>query len=540
MLQGIYAKGGEGDVFRFGCFAKAEAIPGKTFRIAAAVIYADGTHKWENVDFDPYRSGWQYVCGVVSTDDEDSVTNKQYTAVHLYIMYDNQMNPGYFTDVQFIKDDSWSYTYDSKGNLNTAKKTRENNAFQHNSKDQISRMSAMDGTAYDIYYNAQRMPLYAKSAEGQRSYFWYNKKGQPTSMSIEADKNSAAVTVGRVYYIRQQRSGKYLDTKDGDVTGSNVQQYQFNGSDDQKWKVENAGDGYIKLISQSGGKSKAVDVFNTLDADKTNIQLYLDLVMTLVEHLQKESIPHGPISIAFTPDEEIGTGASHFDVELFGADFAYTLDGSTEGELEYENFNACSASFDIHGVSVHPGSAKDTMINACLLAMEINSLLPLHETPRDTEGYEGFYHLINMNGDCGHATLNYIVRDHDTEKFQYRKDKLIDITNELNKKWGENTVELHIKDQYYNMKNIIEEHMHLIDNAKLACERTGLAPIISPIRGGTDGCQLSFRGLPCPDIGTGAYGYHGPYEHISAQSMDKVVNMIIELVRIYSTFSKEK
>ena len=144
VLQGIYAKGGEGDVFRFGCFAKAEAIPGKTFRIAAAVIYADGTHKWENVDFDPYRSGWQYVSGVVSTDDEDSVTNKQYTAVHLYIMYDNQMNPGYFTDVQFMKDDSWSYTYDSKGNLNTAKKTRENNAFQHNSKDQISRMAAMD------------------------------------------------------------------------------------------------------------------------------------------------------------------------------------------------------------------------------------------------------------------------------------------------------------------------------------------------------------------------------------------------------------
>ena len=277
VLQGIYAKGGEGDVFRFGCFAKAEAIPGKTFRIAAAVIYADGTHKWENVDFDPYRSGWQYVSGVVSTDDEDSVTNKQYTAVHLYIMYDNQMNPGYFTDVQFMKDDSWSYTYDNKGNLNTAKRTKENNSFQHNSKDQISRMSAMDGSSYDIYYNAQRMPLYAKSAEGQRSYFWYNKNGQPTTMSIEADKNSAAVTVGRVYYIRQQRSGKYLDTKDGDVTGSNVQQYQFNGSDDQKWKVENAGDGYIKLISQSGGKSKAVDVFNMLDADKTNIQLYPDL-----------------------------------------------------------------------------------------------------------------------------------------------------------------------------------------------------------------------------------------------------------------------
>ena len=277
VLQGIYAKGGEGDVFRFGCFAKAEAIPGKTFRIAAAVIYADGTHKWENVDFDPYRSGWQYVSGVVSTDDENSVTNKQYTAVHLYIMYDNQLNPGYFTDVQFMKDDSWSYTYDSKGNLNTAKKTRENNAFQHNSKDQISRMAAMDGTAYDIYYNEKRMPLYAKSAEGQRSNFQYNEKGQPIAVCIEADKHSASVTAGRVYYIRQQRSGKYLDTKDGDVTGSNIQQYSFNGSDDQKWRVENAGEGYIKLISQTGSQWRAVDVFNTLNEDGTNIQLYPDL-----------------------------------------------------------------------------------------------------------------------------------------------------------------------------------------------------------------------------------------------------------------------
>ena len=276
VLQGIYAKGGEGDVFRFGCFAKADAIPGKTFRIAAAVIYADGTHKWENVDFDPYRSGWQYVCGVISTDDEDSVTHKQYTAVHLYIMYDNQMNPGHFTDVQFIKDDSWSYTYDSKGNLNTAKKTRENNSFHHNSKDQISRMAAMDGTAYDIYYNAQRMPLYAKSAEGQRSYFWYNKKGQPTTMSIEADKNSAAVTVGRVYYIRQQRSGKYIDTQEGDKTYSNIQQYTFNGSDDQKWKVEDAGEGYVKFVSQSETKSKLLDVLNGWSADGTNIQLYPD------------------------------------------------------------------------------------------------------------------------------------------------------------------------------------------------------------------------------------------------------------------------
>ena len=276
VLQGIYAKGGEGDVFRFGCFAKADAIPGKTFRIAAAVIYTDGTHKWENVDFDPYRSDWQYASGVVSTDDENSVTNKQYTAVHLYIMYDNQMNPGYFTDVQFMKDDSWSYTYDNKGNLNTAKRTKENNSFQHNSKDQISRMSAMDGSSYDIYYNAQRMPLYAKSAEGTRSSFGYNEKGLPNAVTIEADKNSAAVTVGRVYYIRQQRSGKYIDTQEGDTNYSNIQQYTFNGSDDQKWKVEDAGEGYVKFVSQSETKSKLLDVLNGWSADGTNIQLYLD------------------------------------------------------------------------------------------------------------------------------------------------------------------------------------------------------------------------------------------------------------------------
>ena len=261
-------------------------------------------------------------------------------------------------------------------------------------------------------------------------------------------------------------------------------------------------------------------------------------IMTLIEQLQSEQIPHGPICIAFTPDEEIGTGISLFDVDLFGADFAYTLDGSTEGNLQYENFNAASASFDIHGVSVHPGSSKDTMINACLIAMEINNLLPPLETPRNTEGYEGFYHLVHMSGDCGHSTLNYIIRDHDTDNFQNRKKRLTDIARQMNEKWGDGTVTLQITDQYYNMKEIIGQNIHLIDNAKSACERVGLVPNVSPIRGGTDGCHLSFRGLPCPDIGTGAHAYHGPYEHISTQSMDKVVDMIIELVKIYSTFSK--
>ena len=261
-------------------------------------------------------------------------------------------------------------------------------------------------------------------------------------------------------------------------------------------------------------------------------------IMTLVERLQSQQISHGPICIAFTPDEEIGTGISLFDIDLFDADFAYTLDGSTEGNLQYENFNAASASFDIHGVSVHPGSAKDTMINACLLAMEINNQLPKHETPRDTAGYEGFYHLVHIAGDCGSAHMDYIIRDHDNTEFQNRKNHLLSIAEQLNAKWGAGTVELCITDQYYNMKDIIEQNIHLIENAKSACERVGLIPNVSPIRGGTDGCHLSFRGLPCPDIGTGAHAYHGPYEHISVQSMDKVVDMVIELVKIYSTFSK--
>ena len=257
-------------------------------------------------------------------------------------------------------------------------------------------------------------------------------------------------------------------------------------------------------------------------------------ILTMVEHLQAESIPHGPICIAFTPDEEIGTGASHFDMELFGADFAYTLDGSTEGELEYENFNACSASIEFHGVSVHPGSSKDTMVNASLVAMEFDSMLPKGETPRDTEGYEGFYHLISMQGEVGEAKLNYIVRDHDKNGFEERKKTLRLIEKNLNAKWGEGTVTLKITDQYLNMKEIVEEHMHLIDHAKKACEAAGVAPLILPIRGGTDGCQLSFKGLPCPNLGTGGHAFHGPYEHISVEGMEKSVELLLALIQEYT------
>ena len=257
-------------------------------------------------------------------------------------------------------------------------------------------------------------------------------------------------------------------------------------------------------------------------------------ILTMVERLISKEIPHGPINIAFTPDEEIGSGAEYFDVKRFDADFAYTLDGDTEGEIQFENFNACKAEFEITGFNVHPGSSKDTMINASLVAMEINSCLPSMETPRNTEDYEGFYHLIDMNGDVSHATLHYIVRDHDQGLFEAKKQTLRLIEKNMNEKWGDGCVTLTITDQYQNMAEVIKDCPHLIENAKKACENAGVAPLVLPIRGGTDGCQLSFRGLPCPNLGTGGYAYHGPYEHISVEGMDMCVDIVVELIKLYT------
>ena len=257
-------------------------------------------------------------------------------------------------------------------------------------------------------------------------------------------------------------------------------------------------------------------------------------IMTAIERLIFSDIPHGQISIAFTPDEEIGIGSHSFNVSEFDADYAYTVDGGKEGEIEYENFNACSADFEIEGFSVHPGSAKDTMINACLVAMEINNLLPGADTPRDTEGYEGFYHLTDMEGNVGHATLNYIIRDHDKTLFEDRKQTMRHIEKTMNEKWGKGTVTLTIKEQYSNMSEIISTCMHLVTNAKLAAENIGITPSVVPIRGGTDGSYLSFQGLPCPNLGTGGYAFHGPYEHITAEGMDLATDMIIELIKLYA------
>lgn len=257
-------------------------------------------------------------------------------------------------------------------------------------------------------------------------------------------------------------------------------------------------------------------------------------IITMIERILDENIPHGPLAFAFTPDEEIGMGADHFDIKEFGADFAYTLDGDTEGEIQYENFNAAKAEFRISGVNVHPGSSKDIMVNAALVAMEINSMLPSGETPRDTDGYEGFYHLTDMKGDVGHAVLRYIIRDHDGDMFEKRKETLKQIENAVNSKWGRGTAVLTITEQYRNMAEIIAGCMHLIESAKKACESAGVTPIILPIRGGTDGARLSFNGLPCPNLGTGGHGYHGPYEHITAEGMDAACDVALELVKIYA------
>ena len=261
-------------------------------------------------------------------------------------------------------------------------------------------------------------------------------------------------------------------------------------------------------------------------------------IMTLAELLTTTDVPHGKICIGFTPDEEIGEGADHFDVERFGADFGYTVDGGEEGGVEYENFNASGATVKIKGFSVHPGSSKNTMINASLVAMEFNSMLPSADTPANTEGYEGFFHLTDMKGETSEATLSYIVRDHDATSFAFRNKTLEHITKILNEKYGEGTVTLEIKEQYRNMAEMVRPHMHVVDNAKVATEMAGITPAVYPIRGGTDGARLSFMGLPCPNLGTGGYAYHGPYEHITVEGMDKATEILVGIVKLYSEAEK--
>ena len=253
-------------------------------------------------------------------------------------------------------------------------------------------------------------------------------------------------------------------------------------------------------------------------------------IMAALDEVIASGRPHGPVAVAFTPDEETGLGIAGFDVAGFGAAYAYTVDGGEVGELSYENFNACEATLDFRGVNVHPGSAKDTMVNASLLAMEFNAMLPAGETPRRTEGYEGFFHLEEMAGDVAHARLVYIVRDHDAARFEARREQLRHIAKAMNERWGEGAVTLTLRDQYRNMKEKIAPHPFLIENARAAMRAAGFEPFDAAVRGGTDGAQLCYMGLPCPNLCTGGYAFHGPFEHIASEDMDLCARMLLELI----------
>lgn len=258
-------------------------------------------------------------------------------------------------------------------------------------------------------------------------------------------------------------------------------------------------------------------------------------IMTAAEYIVAHpEVPHGKIRIGFTPDEEIGRGVDYFDVERFGAEFAYTVDGGHEGELEYENFNAASAKFAIQGRNIHPGYAKDKMLNALQVACEINSMLPSVQRPEHTEGYKGFYHLVGLGGGVENAEISYIVRDHSRDKFERKKVFAAEVAGFLNRKYGEGVVTLTLKDQYYNMREMVEPHPQVIEKAVEAMKAAGVEPIIRPIRGGTDGSRLSYMGLPCPNLFTGGMNFHGKFEYVSIDTMIKAVQTIINLAGLWA------
>ena len=292
---------------------------------------------------------------------------------------------------------------------------------------------------------------------------------------------------------------------------------------------------FPELNSHIGEDLIVTDGHTLLGADdKAGIAEIMQAMCYLRDH---DEIKHGDIRVGFNPDEEIGMGAHHFDVEKFGCQWAYTMDGGDLGELEFENFNAAGAKVFTKGVSVHTGYAKGKMINANRLACEFNSLIPETDIPETTEGYQGFYHLISMETRTEEAKMSYIIRDHDREKFEDRKQFFLDIANKMNAKYGEGTVSVKLNDQYYNMKEKIDDNMHVIDIVLRAMQETGVRPKVEPIRGGTDGAQLSFKGLPCPNIFAGGVNFHGPYEFVSIQVMQKAVDVIVKICEITGTYN---
>ena len=328
----------------------------------------------------------------------------------------------------------------------------------------------------------------------------------------------------------------HMDTSD-EVSGKDVKPRiidNYEGSDiclSKDGKIVLSPKDFPELLNHIGEDLIVTDGTTLLGADdKAGVAEIMTMAETL---LSNPEIKHGEIKIAFTPDEEIGEGTAYFDIKRFGADFAYTVDGGKLGELEYENFNAAEGTIKVHGRSVHPGDAKNKMINAALICYEFHSMLPVFQNPMYTEKREGFFHLTNVNGGTENAEATYIIRDHDEKLFDNKKKLFYDAAEYLNKKYGEGTVEVKIRDQYFNMIEKIRPHMHLVDNAKKVMADLSITPIDSPIRGGTDGASLSYKGLPCPNLCTGGYNYHGKYEYASIQEMRKVVDILMGIVKAY-------
>lgn len=328
----------------------------------------------------------------------------------------------------------------------------------------------------------------------------------------------------------------HLDTSPA-VSGKNVQAkiVSYNGGDivlNENPKIVLSSIEYPELTDYIGQDIIVTNGLTLLGADD---KAGIAEIMAMAEYLiTNPEYKHGEIKIAFTPDEEIGGGADNFDINLFGADFAYTIDGGKLGEIEYENFNAASAKLKINGTSIHPGTAKGKMKNAIELAMEFFYMLPKYENPTCTEGYEGFYLLNDISGNVESAECNYIIRDHDFDKFKAKKVIFAQIVDYLNDKYGSDTFEFCINDSYYNMREKILPHFHLIDNAKKAMEMLSVKPIIQPIRGGTDGARLSYMGLPCPNLSTGGHNFHSRFEYIPVQSMENMVKIILNIISLYT------
>ena len=356
---------------------------------------------------------------------------------------------------------------------------------------------------------------------------YYDKEHCYVYASIPSNTGNDAPAIGFV---------SHMDTSD-EVSGKNVNPRIVEKYDGGEIVLSSDGSAVLspadfpELKNHIGEDLIVTDGTTLLGADdKAGIAEIMTMAKTL---LSDQSIKHGDIKIAFTPDEEIGEGTAYFDIERFGAKYAYTVDGGKLGELEYENFNAAEGVIKVNGRSVHPGDAKNKMVNAALICYEFHALLPVFQNPMYTEGREGFFHLTEVSGGCESATASYIIRDHDEKLFEKKKQLFKDAAEYLNKKYDEGTVEVSLRDQYYNMIEKIKPHMHLIDNAKKVMKDLGVTPIDNPIRGGTDGAALSYKGLPCPNLCTGRYNYHGKYEYASIQEMKQVVKILLGIVDAY-------